>query len=178
MNTKVLKKSVIAFAIGLVMVSCGSGNSNKKQSDNTSETKAEQAAVQKMEIDEPVKTFLKNMLPANYSFYTLKDYLPITMYDLRTNGIFVASRVPDCLLPSNVINAVYSGGFLSGTVASLGDTTDGMDKFDGIKMQIAIGITPDGCVNSIRKKGVKRIILFNDDDVKKTTDNDLIKVEY
>jgi len=42
--TKVnFKISVIAVAIGLVMISCGGGNSNAQQQSATSETKSEQA---------------------------------------------------------------------------------------------------------------------------------------
>ena len=164
--------------MAIVMVSCVGGNSNKNQSDNISERKTEQAATLKMEIDEPVKTFLKNTLPTNYSFYTLKDYLPVTMNDLRTNGIFVASRVPDGLLPSNVINTVYGGRFLSGTVLTLSETTDGMDRFNGINMQIAIGISPDGCMNSVRKEGVKQLILLNNEDFKRITDKELVKIVF
>ena len=136
------------------------------------------ANIEKMEIDEPIRTFLKNTLQDNYSFYTLKNYLPVTMADLRANGIFIASRIPDGLLPPNVINTLYGGGFLSGTVVSLDNGSNGMDKFDGIILKIAIGITPDGCVNAVREDGVKRLILLSDDDFKRITGNGLVKVAF
>ena len=133
---------------------------------------------EKIELDEPIKIFLKNSLQSNYSFYTLKTYLPLTMDDLRSNGIFIASRIPDGLLPPNVINTLYGGGFLSGTVVSLDKGTDGMDKFDGIELMVFIRVSPDGCVDALREEKAKRIILFSDDDVKRITDKDLVKVVF
>jgi len=174
-----IKKSMIAaMTICLLTVSCGGGNNNNKakHNGNASEIKTEEYVTSKMEIVEPVKTFLRNTLPANYSFYTLKTYLPVEMNDLRSNGVFIGSRIPDGLLPPNVINVLYGGGFLSGTSVSLDEGTNGMDKFDGIKLMVLIGISPDGCVNSLRGDEAKSIILFSDEDVKKVTANDLVKV--
>ena len=95
------KKNVIVMTICLVIVSCGSGNRNRNETQDENSSK--------IVIDEPVKTFLKNTLPANYSFYTLNDYLPLTMDDLKTNGIFFASRVPNGFLPSDFINVSIWG---------------------------------------------------------------------
>ena len=44
MTKRNFKISLIALAIGLVMVSCGGGNSNKQQEATTPETQTEQAA--------------------------------------------------------------------------------------------------------------------------------------
>lgn len=47
MKTTDFKNIVMAIAIGLLMVSCGGKNANKKQADNTSEVAAEQAVTPK-----------------------------------------------------------------------------------------------------------------------------------
>jgi len=145
---------------------------------NTAERDKFTDKVADLRMEEPVKSFLKNVLPANYSFYTLEMFLPVTMDDLRTNGIRIGSRVPDGLLPSNVIGQLYGGGFLSGTMLTLDKGSDGMDKFDGIKLLIAIGISPDGCVNAMRNDGAKQVILFSDDDAKRISGTKLIKIVF
>jgi len=163
-NAKTTVTGMLAVTCMVLMFAGCSGSSSSKE--------------EKIEIDEPVKSFLKKELKANYSFYVLESHLPMTMNDLRSNGIFIASRIPDGLVPPNVINALYGGGFLSGTVLALDDKTDGMEKFDGIGLRIAIGISPDGCVNSIRQDGIKQIMLFSDDDIKRVSANDLVKVTF
>ena len=157
-------KVFIAIVIITMLAGCSSGNRSVSE--------------EKIELDEPVKSFLKNSLQSNYSFYTLKTCLPVEMDDLRSNGIRICSRVPDGLLPPNVINVLYGGGFISGTVVSLDEGTNGMEKFDGIKLDVIIGITPDGCVNSLREENVKSIILFSDEDFKRITDKDLVKIIF
>ena len=152
---------------------------------------------EKIKLDEPVKTFLKDSLKSNYSFYTLKTYLPVEMDDLRRNGIYVGSRVPDGLLPSKSIKDLYdrylneikltsraindniNGDiYHKGLEVTLFEGTDGMDKFDGINLRVIIGVPPDGCAYGFRKKNVKSIILFSDDDFEKVTDKDFVKVVF
>ncbi len=132
----------------------------------------------KIEMEEPVKSFLESTLKPDYSFYALESDMPVTMDDLRSNGILAGSRIPDGLLPANVIGVMYGGGFVNGTMVTLDEKTNGMDKFDGIKLIVAVGITPDGCVNSLREEGVKRVVLFSDDDIKRVTGNDLVELAF
>ena len=136
---------------------------------------------EKIELDEPVKSFLKNSLKSNYSFYTLKSYLPVTMEDLRSNGIYIASYNPEGLFPPNVVNLLYGGGFESGTVVTLDKGSDGIEKFDGIKVMVIIGVSPNGCVEGLREDNEKSIMLFSDDDFKRITKKDskgLIKIIF
>jgi hypothetical protein len=130
----------------------------------------------KIEMPEAVGSFLKQALPEGYSFYALKSQWPFSTGDLQSNGIVVGSRVPDGLLPSNVIRQLYGGGFLSGTMLSLDDKTNGMEKFGGIPLTIAIGITPQGVVNGVRENGGKQIMLFSDDTARELSKNEIVKL--
>ncbi|MDR2688137.1 MAG: hypothetical protein LBB76_00055 [Azoarcus sp.] len=130
----------------------------------------------KIEMPEEVGSFLKQVLPKDYSFYALKSLWPVSAEDLRSNGIVIGSRVPDGLLPPNVIGLLYGGGFLSGTIVSLDGKTAGVEKFGGIPLKIAIGIAPEGVVNSVRKDGGKQIMLFSDDAAGKLPKNEIVKL--
>jgi hypothetical protein len=131
-----------------------------------------------IKTDENVATFLNRSLPTNYSFYAFKNTYSKTTDDLRENGIMICSRIPNGLLPENVINGVYGGAFLSGTVLSLVSTTDGVEKFGDIRLSVAIRISPDGCKNAVEKGGGKAIMLFSDDDVKRLKMDGLVKVTF
>ena len=171
------KRTVSLFAVAVIIAGLLAG-CNDRAETKTDTVENGQADMQSeiIELEEPVKTFLIDALPDDYSFYTLETFLPVTMDDLLDNGIFIGSRVPDGLLPENVVSQLYGGAFLSGTVITMGEGSDGMDKFGGIELLICIGISPDGCINALRDDGVKRIILFSDDDAEKAT-IDLIKID-
>jgi hypothetical protein len=137
---------------------------------------ATDATEYKIEMPEAVGSFLKQALPKNYSFYALKSRWPVSAEDLRSNGIVIGSRVPDGLLPPNVIGQLYGGGLLSGTMVSLDDNSNGMEKFGGIPLKIAIGIAPQGVVNSVRESGGKQILLFSDDAAGRVPKNEIVKL--
>lgn len=137
-------------------------------SDNNSPTeKNTKGTADTIKISASLKSFFDEVLPTNYHFYALKNSLPITMDDMRANGIFVGSRVPDGLLPPNVIGILYGGGFVNGTVVVLDKESDFMEKFHGIKLQVAIRVMSDSCLEALSEK---QIILFSDDDYEKVTD--------
>jgi hypothetical protein len=100
----------------------------------------------------------------------------VSAEDLQSNGIIIGSRVPDGLLLPNVIGQLYGGRFLSGTMLSLDDGTDGVEKFGGIPLKIAIGIAPQGVVNSVRENGGKQIMLFSDDAAGRLSKNEIVKL--
>jgi hypothetical protein len=130
----------------------------------------------KIELPEAVGSFLKQALPGDYAFYALKSQWPVSTEDLQSNGIVIGSRVPDGLLPSNVTGQLYGGGFPGGTMLSLDDRTDGVEKFGGLPLKIAIGITPQGVVNGVREDGGKQIILFSDDAAGKLSKSEIVKL--
>jgi len=128
-------------------------------------------------MEEPVKSFLSGALPDDYAFYALEELLPITMDDLRSNGMIIGSKAPEGLLPSNVIRQLYGGGFPSGTFLSMDAASDGMDKFDGVPLYVCIGITPDGCISEMKEDGLKQIVLFSDEDANRVQDGALVKID-
>ena len=71
---------------------------------------------------------------------------------------------------------MYGGAFQSGTALSLSDDTDGMENFGGNSVTICKGITPNGCINSLRDAGEKSIIFFSDEDIERATTN-MITIE-
>ncbi|MDR2688135.1 MAG: hypothetical protein LBB76_00045 [Azoarcus sp.] len=126
----------------------------------------------KIEMPVEVGSFLKQALPENYSFYALKSQWPVSTKDLLSNGIVIGSRVPDGLLPPNVIEMLYGSKVPSGIMLSL----DGVQKFGGIPLQIAIAWTPEGVVNSVRKNGRKQIMLFSDNAAGELSKNEIVKL--
>ena len=125
-----------------------------------------------IQFQDPFKSFLTSTLPSNYSLYTLQTLWPVTESDVKANGIYMCSRVPDGLLPANVISQLYGGGFPPGGVVTLDAQSDGMDKFDGIPVKVVIRVSPAGCVKGLEKT----VVLFSDDDAKKITDGSLVKL--
>ena len=165
---------MLAAAMLFSLAACGSKTPLRLEDLPSGGAEVPDDSIEYIVIDEPVKSFLKSTLPDDYSFYTLSEFVPVTMDDLRKNGIYIGSRVPDGLLPSGVIEQIYGGGFVNGTVLTMGEGSAGMDKFDGIGLLVCVGITPGGCVNSMRDSGEKRIILFSEDDA---VGKSLIKLE-
>jgi len=164
-----MKKAMVylmIFAMVFIMPAINQGVLAEKQDDT--------AEAEYLEMEEPVKSFLLGVLPDDYSFYTLEEFLPITMGDVRANGIYISSRVPEGLLPPNVISLLYDGSFHSGTLATL--DTAGMGDFDGVGLKVAIGITPEGCVDWLREDGAKRIFLLSDGDAEQIAESALIKI--
>ena len=161
---------LLAFVIAAgLLTGCASGDKAATRAEDPA------AGEEALVLEEPVKSFLLGALPDDYSFYTLSECLPVAMEDLRAHGLYIGSRVPPGLLPDNVISQLYGGGFVSGTMLTMGEGSDGMDKFDGIKLKIAIGISPDGCVNAMRDDGAK-IILLSDDAANEVNKSALIKI--
>ncbi|MDR1602084.1 MAG: hypothetical protein LBS42_06605 [Tannerella sp.] len=156
---------LLVAGVAAIVTGCAGGGSRSVQEE-------------KLEMTEPVKSFLKQVLPGNYSFYALKSQWPVSADDLQSNGIIIGSRVPDGLLPDNVIRPLYGGGFLSGTMVSLSGESDGVEKFGGIPLAIAIGISPEGIVNSVRKDGGKQIMLFSDDAAGNLSNDEIIKLTF
>ncbi|MDR2422541.1 MAG: hypothetical protein LBE01_04110 [Deltaproteobacteria bacterium] len=161
------KISATRLLATLLFALCFSGCS--ESANSVDDKKSGEATI---EMTEPVKSFLRTTLPNDYSFYALRSLLPVTMADLQANGIIIGSRVPDGLLPPNVIGTLYGGRFTPGTMLSLDDKSDGMDKFSGLTLQICIYITPDACVRNMPKT----IALFSDEDAKKITNSEMVKV--
>jgi len=129
-------------------------------------------------VDRSVKEFLDSVIPSEkYVLYALKEAVPVTMEDLKEKGLLVCGPPPENFFLPNISSALYGGGFLPGTIVKLEPKSDGIDKFGGIKINVAVLILPEGCVNSMRKEGGAVIMLIARDTKDLNTDG-LVEVIF
>jgi len=115
-------------------------------------------------VDSSLKVFLDSAIPSDtHVLYALEEAVPVTMDDLKQNGLLVCGTPPENFFVSNVSSALYHGGFVPGTMVVLTPTTDGIDKFGGMTIKVAVSITANGCKKGMKEKDGAAVMLIERD---------------